>query len=262
MEQTFLHIKIAHLLGEYYKKLGDAENSKKFYKLSLSYSEDQNNTYYAGKNLTVLFVMDYFQYFKIVDDFLLQKLKEYQIKAPNLDFFFKIINIHLSFEIREKIIRLKELFEEFNDQIIEPDILVLVIESLIQFQLIDLKEEYSENKVDNLVNTIVILENNSKKYNLTFNFYKSLLLKSKSVMLKKHFSQSTQILQDAIVSAKKLALNTYSTFFELEIKKIKLLFPIYQTSSNKPSVEKIIQIQEISYLADLFYNFAYRLSII
>ena len=81
-------------------------------------------------------------------------------------------------------------------------------------------------------------------------------------ILKQDFSQSLQILQDGIVTAENLNLIAYSKFFKMEIKRINLLSPLHQSSQNNPTVAKIMQIQEISQLIDLFSNFLYRLSII
>jgi hypothetical protein len=112
--------------------------------------------------------LNYLQDSNVNDNFLVIKLKSYQKLSLKSDYFLKIISIYLSNELRENIGRASDLIKEFKDQIVEPEILVLVIESLIQFQLKDLGEEYSELKVDNILQSIVALENHSKKYNLIF----------------------------------------------------------------------------------------------
>ena len=262
MEKTFLQVKISHLLGDYYCKIGNYENCKHFYKLSLSYSEDQNNLYYIGKNLVKLFILDYFQDSIIVDDFLLLKLKNYQRQILKPDFFTRLIAIHLSFKLSEKITKLKSLIADFNDQIVEPEILVMAIESLILFQLTILKGKYSEAKVDDLDQSISALENASKKYHFTFFSFKCLLLKSKIFILKQSFTQCIQILQDGINSAEKLHLIAYSKFFKSEIEKINLISPLYRSSKNNPAVADILHIQQTFQLIDLFNNFSYRLSLI
>ena len=262
MEKTFLQVKITHLLGEYYSKLGDFDYSKNFYKLSLEYSEDQKNLYYIGKNLVKLFIMDYYQNSNKLDDFFLLKLKNYQKQTLKSDFFSKIISIFLIIELREKISRLKVLIKDFNDQIAEPEILIVIIESLIEFQIKHLKVEYAENKVNDLLLSIIALENTSKKYNMTFYYFKSLLLKSKISVLKQNFSENIQILQDAIVSAENLKLTAYAKFIHLEIEKISLLIPLHQPSKNNHLVAEMLQNQQIFQLIDLFHNLTYRLSII
>ena len=252
----FLHSKAS------YQKLGNYEHSKNFYKLSLSYSEEQNNIYYIGKTLAKVFVMDYAQDSTIVDDFFSVKLKNYQRLVLKSDFFSNIISIYLSVELREKPAKTKSLIEEFNDQIIEPESLVMAIDSLILFQLEILKREYSDAIVDDLHGSIIALENASKKYNLTFYSFKCLLLKSKIIMLKQDFSRSIQILQDGIVSAENFKLTSYSKFFKSEFEKMSLLSPLYRPSKNNPAVANLLHIQQIFQLLDLFHNFAYRLSLV
>ncbi len=262
VDKPFLLIKISHLLGDYYGKIGNFEDSMNFYKLSLSYSEDQENIYYIGKTLAKLFIMPYFQESITIDDFLLLKFEDYQKRVLKSNYFSKIISIYLSDELKEKITRLKSLIGEFNDQIVEPDILIFSIESLILFQLTILKEEYSDAVVDDLDKSIVSLENASKKYSLIFDRYKSLLLKSKIIILKQNFSQAIQILRDGIVSADKLKLQAYSKFFNLEIEKINLLSPLYQPTKNNPNVAEILHTQQIFQLMEIITNFSYRLSLI